>query len=43
MAGATLFGLIGALVAMPIVASTLIIYRRMVVPRQDAKIAPLEA
>lgn len=40
MAGATLFGLLGALVAIPIVASILVIFRKVVIPRQDAKTLP---
>ncbi|KHK98036.1 hypothetical protein LK09_09440 [Microbacterium mangrovi] len=41
MAGATLFGFLGALVAIPITASILIIMRQVVVPKQDARtVAP---
>lgn len=37
MAGAALLGLLGALVAIPVVASGLIIIRKLVIPLQDAK------
>lgn len=41
MAGAALFGFLGALVAIPITASILIIMRQVVVPKQDARtVAP---
>jgi predicted PurR-regulated permease PerM len=41
MAGAALFGFLGALVAIPITASVLIIMRQVVIPKQDARtIAP---
>lgn len=40
MVGATLFGLLGALVAIPVTASILIIIRRVVVPAQDRRTAP---
>lgn len=41
MAGATLFGFLGALVAIPITASILIIMRQVVIPKQDARtVAP---
>ncbi|GAA2030959.1 AI-2E family transporter [Agromyces tropicus] len=40
MVGATLFGLLGALVAIPVTASVLIILRRVVVPAQDARVTP---
>jgi predicted PurR-regulated permease PerM len=44
MAGATLFGFLGALVAIPITASILIIMRQVVVPKQDARtVAPQRA
>ncbi|UUT35905.1 AI-2E family transporter [Microbacterium elymi] len=39
MVGATLFGLLGALVAIPITASVLIIIRQVVIPAQNAKTA----
>lgn len=42
MIGAALLGLLGALVAIPITASVLIILREVVIPRQDARITPLE-
>jgi len=43
MIGAALLGLLGALVAIPITASVLIVLREVVVPRQDARtIAPEE-
>lgn len=38
MIGAALMGLLGALVAIPITASVLIILREIVIPRQDARI-----
>lgn len=37
IAGATLGGVLGAIASIPVAASLLIIYRRVVVPRQDAK------
>lgn len=37
LAGGTLLGLIGALIAIPATAAVLLIIRRVVVPRQDAK------
>lgn len=40
MVGATLFGLLGALVAIPVTASILIILRRIVVPAQDLRTVP---
>lgn len=40
MIGATLFGFLGALVAIPTTASVLIILREVVFPRQDAATAP---
>lgn len=40
MVGATLFGFLGALVAIPTTASVLIILREVVIPRQDAVTAP---
>lgn len=42
MIGATLFGLLGALVAIPITASILIIIRQVWIPAQNAKVAPLD-
>lgn len=42
IAGATLMGLLGALVAIPITASVLIILRKVVIPAQDAKSSPTE-
>jgi predicted PurR-regulated permease PerM len=42
MAGATLFGFLGALVAIPITASVLIILRKVVVPRQTARTERIE-
>jgi predicted PurR-regulated permease PerM len=38
MVGASLLGLLGALVAVPITASILIVVRQVVIPRQDAKV-----
>ncbi|WP_092015368.1 AI-2E family transporter [Brevibacterium siliguriense] len=43
IAGATLMGLLGALVAIPITASVLIILRKVVIPAQDAKSSPTES
>lgn len=40
MIGAALMGLLGALVAIPITASVLIILRQVVVPKQDAQTEP---
>jgi predicted PurR-regulated permease PerM len=40
LVGGTLLGLLGALVAIPVTASLLLILKQVVVPRQDAKIAP---
>lgn len=40
MVGGTLLGLLGALVAVPVTASLLLIVKDIYVPRQDAKIAP---
>ncbi|MDL9978099.1 AI-2E family transporter [Microbacterium sp. ASV49] len=37
LVGGTLFGLLGALVAIPITASILLIIKQIVIPRQDAK------
>lgn len=42
MVGATLLGLLGALVAIPVTASILIILRKVVVPHQDARTLPPE-
>jgi predicted PurR-regulated permease PerM len=38
LAGGTLLGLLGALVAVPVTASILIIIKQVLVPRQDAKV-----
>jgi predicted PurR-regulated permease PerM len=38
LVGGTLFGLLGALVAIPITASILLIIKQIVIPRQDAKV-----
>lgn len=40
MVGATLLGLLGALVAVPVTASILTIYKEVFLPRQDAKTTP---
>jgi len=40
MVGATLMGLVGALVAVPVTASLLILIKAIHIPRQDAKTAP---
>ena len=40
MVGGTLLGLLGALVAVPVTASLLMIVNRVFVPRQDAKLVP---
>ncbi len=40
MVGGTLLGLLGALVAVPVTASLLMIVRDVFVPRQDAKLSP---
>ena len=40
MVGATLLGLLGALVAVPVTASLLLIVRDVFIPKQDAKLAP---
>lgn len=37
VAGATLGGVLGAVASVPVAASLLIVYRRVVIPRQDAK------
>ena len=38
MAGAALLGLLGALIAVPVTASILMVINEVVVPRQDAKV-----
>jgi predicted PurR-regulated permease PerM len=40
LVGGTLAGVIGVLVALPIMASVLLIIREVVVPKQDVKVAP---
>lgn len=40
LVGGTLLGLLGALVAIPVTASILLIIKQIVIPRQDAKILP---
>lgn len=40
MVGGTLLGLLGALVAVPVTASILTIYKEVFLPRQDAKLVP---
>jgi len=40
MVGATLLGLLGALVAVPVTASLLMIVNTVLIPRQDAKLQP---
>ncbi|MGC3993424.1 MAG: AI-2E family transporter [Propionicimonas sp.] len=40
LVGATLLGLLGALIAVPVTASLLMIVKTVVIPRQDAKIEP---
>jgi predicted PurR-regulated permease PerM len=40
LAGGTLLGLLGALVAVPVTASLLLIVRDAYIPRQDAKLTP---
>jgi predicted PurR-regulated permease PerM len=37
LAGGTLLGVLGALVAIPVAASVMLILRQVVVPRQDAR------
>jgi predicted PurR-regulated permease PerM len=37
LAGGALLGLLGALVAIPVAASILIIYRQVVIPRQNER------
>jgi len=41
LVGGTLLGLLGALIAIPVTASILLIIKQVVIPRQDAKRAPL--
>jgi predicted PurR-regulated permease PerM len=36
--GGTLMGLLGALVAIPVTASILLIVKKVVIPKQDAKL-----
>jgi predicted PurR-regulated permease PerM len=38
LVGGSLFGLLGALVAIPITASILLIIKQVVIPKQDAKL-----
>lgn len=40
LVGGTLLGLLGALIAIPVTASVLLIIKQVVIPRQDAKTAP---
>ncbi|MFJ6534135.1 AI-2E family transporter [Microbacterium sp. NPDC091662] len=40
MVGATLLGLLGALVAIPLTASLLIVIRKVWIPRQNSRVAP---
>lgn len=40
--GGTLLGLLGALIAIPVTASLLLLVTQLVIPRQDAKTSPLE-
>ena len=40
LVGGTLAGVIGVLVALPIMASILLIIREVVVPKQDRKVVP---
>lgn len=42
LVGGTLLGLLGALVAIPVTASILLIIKQVVIPKQDAKIVPEE-
>jgi predicted PurR-regulated permease PerM len=37
LVGGTLLGLLGALVAIPVTASILLIVKQVIIPRQDAK------
>jgi len=41
LVGGTLLGLLGALVAIPVTASILLIVKQVLIPRQDAKVTPL--
>lgn len=41
LVGGTLLGLLGALVAIPVTASVLLILKRVLIPRQDAKTSPV--
>lgn len=43
LVGGTLLGLLGALVAVPVTASILLIVKEVFIPRQDAKMEPLSA
>jgi predicted PurR-regulated permease PerM len=38
LVGGTLLGLLGALVAIPVTASILLIIKKVIIPRQDAKV-----
>ncbi|MGW9630930.1 AI-2E family transporter [Agromyces sp. NPDC055520] len=40
LVGGTLLGLLGALIAIPVTASILLIVKQVVIPKQDAKLAP---
>ena len=40
LVGATLLGLLGALIAVPVTASLLIILKDVYIPKQDAKLVP---
>ena len=40
LVGGTLLGLLGALVAIPVTASVLLILKQVLIPRQDAKLTP---
>ncbi|UGB35276.1 AI-2E family transporter [Microbacterium sp. cx-55] len=42
LVGGTLLGLLGALVAIPVTASVLLVLKQVVIPRQDAKATPDE-
>lgn len=42
LVGGTLLGLLGALIAVPVAASVLMILQKLVIPRQDAKTIPPE-
>jgi predicted PurR-regulated permease PerM len=39
LVGGTLLGLLGALIAIPVTASVLLIVKQVVIPKQDAKLA----